>query len=76
MPEAAWESPIPETTIDGVSIRPLNSTQALAEEGRYMRHRAAHCVPHCLKGYRIFSLTEQADAIDPSPPTRAMKTTK
>ena len=58
VPLVTWDSPLPETTIDDIVIRPLNSNHALIEEGQVMRHCASSYVPQCrFKGYRVFSLT-------------------
>ena len=59
IPLVTWDTPLPETTIDDIVVRPLSSNHALIEEGHAMQHCVASYVPHCrLKGYRVFSLTE------------------
>ena len=59
LPLVTWDSPLLETTINDIVVRPLNSNHALIEEGQIMRHCVSSYVPQCrLKGYRVFSLTE------------------
>ncbi|MDL2227228.1 PcfJ domain-containing protein [Deltaproteobacteria bacterium OttesenSCG-928-M10] len=58
LPPVTWDSPLPKTTIGNVVVRPLDSSQALIQEGQTMRHCVSSYVPQCLRGYRIFSLTE------------------
>lgn len=58
LPLVTWDSPLPETTIDDVVVRPLDSNHALIQEGQTMQHCVSAYVPQCLKGYRVFSLTD------------------
>ena len=56
---AAWESLLEETVIDGLKIKPLVTGHDLYKEGREMRHCVSSYTWRCLNdGYRIFSLLE------------------
>ena len=60
---AAWESLLGETVIDGLKVTPLVTGMALYNESLEMRHCVITYAPHCVnEGWRIFSLEEAGGA--------------
>ena len=54
-----WDSPLPETVIDGIVCAPLMDSQALAREGYEMSHCVGGYAQLCHEGaYRVFALKE------------------
>ncbi len=57
----AWQSVLPEFEQDGLHIKPLTTSFALAKEGERMGSCVATYARHCISGnYRLFSISENS----------------